>query len=240
MSSAAPPVFSAPTSQGNPAETSGLQKVMWFGIIQLAALVSGWIGGFFFIGSTLTNLAPLNLGPNPTPSQVSAALGPLFRGLSFVVPLVAVIQVAAVLVLVMALRQLKSTDSRFSTPSSLTIILLVGMLVAVAGAVPLLYALPDLISQIASVPGTSVPAGLSTAVASLVAYFLLVMVGGLLSLTGLIGGQILGLWRVGAKYGETLLKLGAIFVVIPLLNIVAPVLVIVGAYQARGRVSAQV
>jgi hypothetical protein len=46
---------------------------------------------------------------------------------------------------------------------------------------------------------------------------------------------MLGLWRVGTRYNETLLKVAAIFVILPLLNIVAPILVIVGAHGAKTR-----
>ena len=57
-------------------------------------------------------------------------------------------------------------------------------------------------------------------------------------LVGVIGGQILGLWRVGSRYNETVIKVGAIFTIIPLLNIVAPILVLIGAYQVKGRLPA--
>jgi len=51
----------------------------------------------------------------------------------------------------------------------------------------------------------------------------------------LIGGQILGLWRVGTRYNETTIKVGAIFTIVPLLNIVGPILVLIGALEAKGR-----
>ena len=64
-----------------------------------------------------------------------------------------------------------------------------------------------------------------------------VMWFGVLALVGTIGGQILGLWRVGSRYDSTIIKIGAIFVIIPLLNFVAPILILVGAAQARGSLS---
>jgi len=65
------------------------------------------------------------------------------------------------------------------------------------------------------------------------------VIAGILALIGIIGGQILGLWRVGTRYDQTLIKLGAIFTIIPLLNIVAPILVLIGAYEAKGRLVIQ-
>jgi hypothetical protein len=60
-------------------------------------------------------------------------------------------------------------------------------------------------------------------------------IGGIVVILGVIIGQILGLWRVGSRYDETTIKIGAIFGIIPLLNFVAPILILVGALQARGR-----
>jgi hypothetical protein len=208
---------------------------MWFGILQLATLVAGWVGGFLIAGVAFGGVTGLNLGPNPTPSQVSAALGPLFRNLLVLVPLVALVQIASVVILFMGFRNLKRADPRFSVPSTLTALLLVGGVVVISGAALLLSDLPNLISQVPSIQGSAITPGLATAIAGVIGYFVLIVIGGLLALVGLIGGQILGLWRAGSKYNETLLKLGAIFAIIPLLNIVAPILVIVGANQAKNR-----
>jgi hypothetical protein len=233
------PVFPAPLAAAptRPAEASALQKVMLFGILQLVGLASGLIGTFLYIGNAFGNFAPASLGPNPTPAQVSAALGPFFTSLALLVPGIAAVQIVAIVVLIMAFRQLKGVDRRFSVPTILTMVLLVGMVLAVFGAIPLFNLLPNLIAQATSVSGTTIPAGFLSAVAALVVYFYLVAIGGILLLIGLAGGQILGLWRVGSKYGETILKLGAIFVIIPVLNIAAPILVIIGAHQAKGRIA---
>lgn len=222
------------------AERSALLKAMWFGIFQLLGLVSGWVGSYYFIGGALANIGALNLGPTSSPSQVAAVLGPLFRSLSSIIPIVGVFQIVGVVALLMAFRQLKRVDGRFSLPATLAMVLLLGALLAIAGAIPLFDALPNLISQIPVTPGSAIPPGLASTIASLIFYFILVAAGGLLAFVGLIGGQILGLWRIGSKYGETILELGAVFAIIPFLNMVAPVLVIVGANQARNRLSTAV
>ena len=64
-----------------------------------------------------------------------------------------------------------------------------------------------------------------------------VMWFGIQALVGTVGGQLLGLWRVGSRYNSTIIKVGAIFVIIPLLNFVAPILILIGAYQVRGSLS---
>jgi hypothetical protein len=81
------------------------------------------------------------------------------------------------------------------------------------------------------------PAGALAAVGSIFLDSIVALVGGILTLVGLVGGLMLGLWRVGSRYEETLLKVAAIFVIIPFLNFVSPILVIVGAHGARARLS---
>ena len=210
----------------------------WFGIIQLTGLVVGWVGTFVFLGYSLGSMTSASLGPSPTPSQVSAAIGPLLSRISLLIPLEVAVDIAGVLLLVVAFRQLKGIDGRFSVPSILTILLAVGGALVAAGFVGFFSQLPSLISQSSISSGTTIPPELTSTLFSFIAYLLVLIVGGILTFVGLIGGQILGLWRLGSKYNETTLKIGAIFAIIPLLNFVAPVLVIVGSHQADSRISA--
>ena len=237
MASLRPPP-AAPTQTG-PAEKSALQKLVWFGLLQLAGIATGWVVSFLYIGSVFGNFTAANLGQNPSPSQLSATLGPLYRSLAVLVPIVSVVQIAALLVLILALRQLKAVDARFSVPATLALVLLVGTVLAGLGGVPHFNAFPGLLSQAPPASGATAPAGFASAAFSVIVYFVLIAIGGMLALVGLIGGQILGLWRAGSKYDDMLLKLGAIFAIIPFLNAVAPILIIVGALQVKGRVSEQ-
>ena len=236
--SSAPPAPQEPPQTGE-TERSALHKVVWFGVIQLAGLVAGWIGSFALLANDLGSLVPANLGPNPTPSQVSATMGPLFSSLSLLLPLLFAVQFVGALLLVMAFRQLKGVDRNFSVPSILTVLFVVGGALLVVGFAGFFSQLPALISQTsaASTSGT-VPPAVASALASFIAYLLFFSVGGILSLIGAIGGLILGVWRLASKYDETILKVGAIFFIIPFLDVVAPVLVIVGAHQAGSRIEA--
>ena len=87
-------------------------------------------------------------------------------------------------------------------------------------------------------PAGGLPPAFAALLGSLFVDFALLAVGVVVLLVGVIGGQILGLWRVGSRYNETVIKVGAIFTIIPLLNIVAPILVLIGAYQVKGRLPA--
>jgi len=238
MAFRAPPISMSPQHQAD--ERSALQKVVWFGILQLAGLVAGWVLGFYVFGTVFSNLGTYNLPQTPTPADVETILGPLFRGLSVLVPIMAVFQIVAIIILTMSFRQFRIVDrERFSLPSVLMLLMLVGAVVATVGIVPFFNSIPNVIAQAPSNPSAAPSETFYSAIASLLVYVVFMMIGGLLGLIGLIGGQILGLWRVGSRYNETIVKVGAIFAIVPFLDVVAPILVIVGAYQAKGRVSLQ-
>jgi hypothetical protein len=208
---------------------------MWFGITQLVGLVVGWIVYFYAFGIAFGSTANLNLPPNPSTQQVSSALGPIFQEFTLVMPISLGIELVAILALLIGLREFSRVDpSRFSVPSKLMYLLVIGVIIAGAGAILLFNSLPAIIAQAPS-SGSTPSSAFMSSIAGLLAFAALAFIGGILALIGVIGGQILGLWRVGSRYNETVIKLGAIFVIIPLLNIVAPILILVGASQAKGR-----
>ena len=146
MRSQASPTSTAPSprSQGQPTETSALRKIMWFGIIQIAGLVAGSIVAFYAFAAVFSSIASLGLGPNPTPAQVGAALGPFFQSFVFVVPVTVIVELMATVVLMFALRDLARVDrDGFATPSILVIIGIAGILLAGVGGTLLLGSLPD-------------------------------------------------------------------------------------------------
>jgi hypothetical protein len=227
----------APMAQpASPEERSGLTKVMWFGIIQIVGMVVGWISVFFIFGLQFGTFSGLSRLPqNATQAQVSAALGPFFQNFSLLIPVDIAVGLVAAVVLTLGLRDMSKVDrSKFSVPWKLMLLLMFGSALAGVSVYLIFNAIPAIIAQAPRTSGTPSAAFFSV-IGSLVLGGLVAAIGGLLALIGLIGGQILGLWRMGSKYNETLLKLGAIFVIIPLLNIVAPFLVLIGAYQVKGR-----
>ena len=220
----------------SPEERSGLTKLLWFGIIQIVGMVVGWISVFSIFGLQFSNFPGLSRLPrNATQAQVSAALGPFFQNFSLIIPVDIAVGLVAAVVLTMGLRDMSKVDGpKFSVPWKLMLLLMIGSALAGVSGYLIFNALPAIIAQAPTTSRTPSSAFFS-AIGSLLLAGLVAAIGGLLALIGLIGGEILGLWRVGAKYDETLLKLGAIFVIIPLLNITAPFLVLIGAYQVKGR-----
>ena len=110
-----------------------------------------------------------------------------------------------------AFRDLREVDGRFGTPYTFTTVFLIGLAI-------LILALLLLLGGVAALSLSLVLFG---AVLAIIAAILLIL--------GDIIGIILGLWRVGERYDNTLIKVGAIFYIIPYLDVLAPVLVFIGA-----------
>jgi hypothetical protein len=233
-----------------PEEASGLAKVMWFGVIYLAGLAVAWAIGLYILGtvfSTLTTIVPpagpltnstIGQSMNETSARSIAVLAPLFRSISLLFPVTFVIELAAIAVLTMGFRDLRRVDrGEFSTPSTLMLIMIAGTFVSAAGVLLIFSTFSGIFTTALGPSTVTQPAGAMAAIGSLFLDSILALLGAVLSLVGLIGGLMLGLWRVGSRYDESLLKVAAIFTIIPLLNIVAPILVIVGAHGAKSRLS---
>lgn len=236
MSVPSPPVWTPPQQTQAPEERIGLTRIMWFGIIAVAGMVTSWVLGFYIFGSLFSSTALANLGPNPTPAEVSQAMGSLFQSIQYVIPVTLVIGLAGMAALTSGFMALKKVDqSKFSYPSNFMILMIIGSLIAAVGVIPFVNGLPNILAQVPPNPNSTPSSAFVSAIGSVVVFALVAGLGGLLALIGLIGGMMLGLWRVGSRYNETLFKLGAIFVIIPLLDVVAPILVVVAALQVRGR-----
>jgi len=158
--------------------------------------------------------------------------------MTLVVPLIAAINIVSLVVLTIGFRELREVDRpAFSLPSTLMILMVVGGIITVVGVVPFLSGISNIIAQAPTSTSAAPSAAFFSAIAPFFFALTLFAIGGLLAFIGLIAGLILGLWRVGSRYDQTIIKLGAIFAIIPVLDIAAPVLVIVGAQQARRKVS---
>jgi len=226
-------------------ERSALSKVMWFGIIELVGIGAGWVAAFYVFTNFFNAGVFSSLPSNPTGAQVASALGPIFQDVVYIIPLSVGIELVGLLVLTLGFRGLAKVDSpRFHISTPFMVVLIVGLLIVAGGAVPLLNSVPGMLStalQNCSYPYTATTCTPSTAFfnqfSTIFVYFGLMLLGGLLTLIGYIGGLILGLWRVGSRYNQTTLKVGAIFQIIPLLNIIAPILIILGANEAKNTLS---
>ena len=165
-------------------------------------------------------------------------MGPLFQNFTIIIPVVLAIEAVGVILLTLALRQLRMVDPTFSLPSKLILLLVAGVVLAGIGAVPLFYNLPNIIASAPSQTGATPSSAFMSSFGTTFAYIGVVALGGLLALIGAVGGLVLGVWKLGTRYDETLFKIGAILFIIPVANVLAPILVLLAAIQVRGRLPA--
>jgi len=127
---------------------------------------------------------------------------------------------------------LAEVDRRFSTPASLATVALVGIVLIFLGLGLFLEALYSAVACAGS--GVSVPSSclLTSGFWGGVA---LLGIGALLALVGYIG-VLIGFWRLGARYGDSWFKVGAVLLIIPYINIIAALLILSAARRVRGQI----
>jgi hypothetical protein len=130
-----------------------------------------------------------------------------------------------------AFATLAPLDRRFSTPAVLAVLAVIGAAVALIGVYFLLHALYGAVQCVGA--GNPITRG-CLLTGEFWLGLALVAVGGIVALVGFIG-VLIGLWRIGTRYDETLVKVGAILLIIPYVSVVGGILIAIGASQARGR-----
>lgn len=187
------------------------------GVIGLVAITLPGFTSFLLVNST-SNGPVLSLS---TPAVFGAYVGAA-----------AALAVVALLLYRRGFRALAEVSAEFSTPSTLALVALIGVVLVFAGLGLLLAALAQAISCAgAGNPITSsclLTGGFWGGIA-------LVLVGALVALVGYIG-VLIGIWRLGSRYDRATFKVGAILLIIPYLSVVGYLLILVGTTQELGRV----
>lgn len=212
--------------QGPTAEEDGpaLDDTLWAGVVLMIALLVGYAGpsvlgtsiipatattGFQISGTTIEELAVL--------SMTSAVLVAIELALCH-----------------RAFRRLR--DPEFRTPGTLAIIGVIGILLLALVDLGLLESL----NQLGSCLGGTAASTNSTAALNCVEAgpFVVEALGlfafAILVLIGLIGTAI-GIYRLGRRHDDTVLKVAAVLLCLPLLNFVGAILLIAGSHGARAR-----
>lgn len=215
-------------------EVSALDKITWYAILQLAMILASVV---FFIWMYANYLEPLIssiVGTGQPPTNFLSLFRDLFSYLIVFMAIGIVIALASLLYLWAGFRSLSNIDkARFSLPTTLTLIMIAGVLVEAVGSLPYFGLL---LTQLLQQPVPAYPATTVSTVVFMLLLSAMILIGGLLVLAGAIGGVTLGLWRVGGRYNETIIKVGAIFTIIPFLNYVAPILIIIGIRSAKRKI----
>jgi hypothetical protein len=141
--------------------------------------------------------------------------------------------IAEVLLYRRAFRTLARHDPRLSTPSILMMVALIGLAIIVAagaGLVVLLY-------QAVQCAGPGNP--ITTACLNFSGaggLGLLLGLGAVLAVIGYIG-LLVGIWRLGTRYGESMFQAGAVLLLFPFLNVIGVILILVAARSVHSRIA---
>jgi hypothetical protein len=208
------------------ADLEALSDVSLAAIINLVAVVVGLAS---LIGTPTTQLFTISTsssGTTATPNQAGLWAFGILVVIGVVLTLLELIYYRS------AFSILESYDPRFSTPAKLVLLLL--------GALPLLLiaalALLGVVYQAVVCAGgqSSIPVGCISA-GSLLGIAAALVLLGILVLVGYLG-LLVGIWRLGTRYDAVAFKVGAIFLLIPLLNVVGVILVLLSARASRDRI----
>ncbi len=130
-----------------------------------------------------------------------------------------------------AFRALAPGDPRFATPATLVLLALVALVIVVLGAIGLV----DVVYQAVLCAGSGNPiTSTCINVGDLLGLVAVVAIGGIIALIGYIG-LLIGIWRLGTRYGEGMFKVGAILLIFPVLSFVGLIMILVAARSARGK-----
>jgi hypothetical protein len=223
---------SAPVSRGAPlsGEPLGLPDRTALSRVEFAAILS-LVGVIFGLAvSAVTNLGGL-VSATTGSSGVVVRLPPVALLVGVVVTSVAV-ELAGLFFYRTAFRTLAPVDRRFSTPSGLALVAIVGLVLAVLGVGLFLAALYEAVHCVgAGNPITQACLFTGTFYGGTA----LLAIGAIVAVVGYIG-VLVGIWRLGSRYERSLFKVGAILLLIPYLNLVGAILIWAGARGARREV----
>lgn len=217
----APPIQHPAARTWTPNDREALSKMKLYGLIGMVSLIFGFAIEFGFQGTSMLSQVAIT-GAGSTGVTLSVFI--LVMGLlaaSFVIQLVALFFGRS------AFRSLASIDSNFHSPLSLSFALYIGFALFMVGLGLVLGSL------IGPLPKGTVLSG------NLVALALggLLLFGGAIALLIGLVGLLLGIWRFGSRYDEGLFKAAAILYIIPVVDIVAPILIYLAANSVEKKLA---
>ena len=219
-------MFGAPNPASLSLDRSALSSVQWAAVL---ALVGAFVSVVTLFAGNVGSLVTVT-----TTASGSSSLSLSAAALYFLAVTAGVGLVLTVLELILyrsAFRALAPIDDRFSTPATLVLLLFIAViLIVVIGAAVIGVALQAIACAGAGNPITSSCLSVGT---------LLDLVGllAVVAIVALIGyiGLLIGIWRLGSRYNESLFKVGAILLIFPVLNFIGAILILVGARAALSR-----
>ncbi|MEM0134937.1 MAG: DUF973 family protein [Thermoplasmatales archaeon] len=194
-------------------DSSGVQKIETASIIGIVAIVMSLI-------SFSTVFSLLGFG------AVGAVTG---LGVYIVLLMVgAILGIVSIVIYRSSFGELMHVDERsFKTPHGLVKYFYIGLIILVVSLVILFIGIAAAASSLSGI------SSLLGAIGFLYIIFIILLIIALIMVLIGIIGLIMGLWNAGTRYDNTLLKIGGILYIIPYADLVAPILVFIGAHSVR-------
>ncbi|HZW57081.1 MAG TPA: DUF973 family protein [Nitrososphaerales archaeon] len=207
-------------------DRSALAKIRLFAIVGILWIILGVIVPIFG-GDTSLITAGL-FGGNAGAASIASSVAFAVVGIiGFVLGIYAILKARS------AFRDLSTLDTAFRTPARLMTSLFVGLGLFVLAFILIIAGVAvGSLGAVSSSSTSSFTAG--PALGLFIGGGVLFVVAGIALLIGVIG-MIIGLWRTGERYDNTLIKVGGILYIIPVVDIVAPILVYLGISDVQKR-----
>lgn len=224
-----------PTAQSRPADLQAIGQAKTGSIILMVSLILSVIGLYFsFTGAGFISSPITCVGSS---CSVSGAAEALIVGQAALSIVGLIIGVVVLLRFRAAFRTLVPFDFRFRSPGSLSILAVIGIVLIALGEIISIAVIAGLFSSCSSLNSTACSTAVINDVGGLLGAVAAIGLGALLLLIGGIM-VLIGLWRMGTRYNEGLIKVGAILLIIPFADVVAPFLLYFGFKQAEEKLNA--
>jgi hypothetical protein len=218
----------APPPIDRAAELKGVRLSRAAALTSLLGLILAWIGPVAVIVVTGVEVHFGGFHVGSGAASVSA-----FEGLLGVVVAGAALSLVALILYLLSFNVFRKLTPGFGGPFALLIIGLLGLFLIVIG---ILLVLEDFFQAAACAAS-----GASSSCVDLTQLggAVLAIFGGLFfAFLGWIG-LLIGIYRIGKRYGSTITKVGAILSIIPLVGLIAPILIFIGMQQVVHRLESQ-
>lgn len=218
-----PALSVAPSAASRDADFHALASVSLAAIIALVGTVIGLVVLFGTSASAFLGASTVNSGTSVTLDLSGFYLLAISGGLGFLFSLLELVFYRQ------AFHQLAAHDRRFATPATLVLLAIVAILIFVAAGGYILY----LVYQAILCAGSGNPiTSTCFSLGTLLGFLGVIGIAAILALIGWIG-LLVGIWRLGTRYSESLFKAGAVLLIFPLLNLIGAILILVAARSAR-------
>lgn len=219
-----------PNTQTRPNDHAALQEAKTGALIGIIGLLLSVIGSYLaftygVLGVGVT--ANCSDGTCTYPSASAAVTGAVI-GLDIVGYIIAVL---FILRFRSAFQKLVPIDFRFRSPANLAILAVVGIIILVLAEILLGLGAINVINACRTGSYTSCDNAVTNNLGLILGGAGLAVLGAILLL---IGGilVLVGIWRMGTRYDNSMLKIGAILLIFPFLDIVGVILIYIGAGQS--------